>query len=161
MALSRIYLTKEMSRAARGALDISQRQLAALAYVSESTIRDFEKGRRVPAQNNLLGIQAALEAEGIHFNVDETSGLAVGMWMNAEDIAAGLTKTTPKSQAKADIAAAFARRRSPLLHKPDQSQIGRKSGLQQHLLAEMATLLRDRPSLDAKLDKNTSDQIPD
>jgi transcriptional regulator with XRE-family HTH domain len=41
--------------------------LARRASVSNSTIRDFEAGRRMPIANNLTAIRRALEAEGIEF----------------------------------------------------------------------------------------------
>ncbi len=63
-------LTKEQSRAARGLIDWSQRQLATAANLGESTVRDFEKGRRAPSINNLTAIRLALETAGVIF-VDE------------------------------------------------------------------------------------------
>jgi transcriptional regulator with XRE-family HTH domain len=53
------------------------RDLAAKASVSLSTVRDFEKGRRVPIANNLTAMRVALEREGISF-VDSAgaSGIA-------------------------------------------------------------------------------------
>lgn len=66
-------MTPEQSRAARAWLDWSQDELAAKASVSLSTVRDFEKGRRVPIANNLTAMRAALESVGIAF-VD-TSGI--------------------------------------------------------------------------------------
>jgi transcriptional regulator with XRE-family HTH domain len=58
-------LAPEQCRAARGWLDWSQEDLAKLANVSLSTVRDFEKGRRVPIANNLAAIRTALEGAGI------------------------------------------------------------------------------------------------
>ena len=52
-------------RAARALLDWSQQDLAKAAHLSLSTIRDFEKGRRVPTHNNLRGIKLALEEAGV------------------------------------------------------------------------------------------------
>jgi transcriptional regulator with XRE-family HTH domain len=60
-------ISPQQSRAARGLLDWSQTELGVRANLSESTIRDFEKGRRVPAINNLTAIRSALEAAGVEF----------------------------------------------------------------------------------------------
>ena len=53
--------TAALSRAARGLLDWSQTELGRRSNLSESTIRDFEKGRRLPSPNNVAAIRAALE----------------------------------------------------------------------------------------------------
>ena len=58
-------LSPEQSRAARGWLEWSQEELAQKAQVSLSTIRDFEKGRRVPIKNNLDAIRISFEAAGV------------------------------------------------------------------------------------------------
>lgn len=63
----RMSITPEQSRAARALLSISQDDLARSSHLGQSTIRDFEKGRRVPSHNNLVAIQSALEAKGIEF----------------------------------------------------------------------------------------------
>jgi transcriptional regulator with XRE-family HTH domain len=68
-------LTPAQSRAARGLLDWSQSTLGARANLSESTIRDFEKGRRVPSINNLDAIQRAFEAAGVEFTHDMGPGV--------------------------------------------------------------------------------------
>ncbi|MBZ9984737.1 helix-turn-helix domain-containing protein [Mesorhizobium sp. BR-1-1-8] len=60
-------ITSEQSRAARGLLDWSQTKLAASSNLSESTVRDFEKGRRIPSINNIAAIRAALETAGVLF----------------------------------------------------------------------------------------------
>ena len=66
-------LTPEQSRAARGWLEWGQQELATAANVSLSTVRDFEKGRRVPISNNLGAMRAALEGRGIAFVEGETT----------------------------------------------------------------------------------------
>lgn len=60
-------MTPAQSRAARGLVDWSQVELASKSNLSESTVRDFERGRRVPNPNNLAAIQRALEAAGVEF----------------------------------------------------------------------------------------------
>jgi transcriptional regulator with XRE-family HTH domain len=60
-------MNPDQSRAARGLLDWSQAELAARSNLSESTIRDFEKGRRVPSINNLAAVRRALEVAGVEF----------------------------------------------------------------------------------------------
>jgi transcriptional regulator with XRE-family HTH domain len=67
-------MTPEQSRAGRAWLDWSQQELAAKASVSLSTVRDYEKGRRVPIANNLTAMRTALEAAGIAFV--ETTGIS-------------------------------------------------------------------------------------
>jgi DNA-binding transcriptional regulator YiaG len=70
-------MSPEQSRAARGWLDWSQDELAAKASVSLSTVRDFEKGRRVPIANNLTAMRVALETAGISFvETDGASGIS-------------------------------------------------------------------------------------
>lgn len=72
-------LTPEQSRAARGWLDWTQQTLAERSRVALSTVRDFEKGRRVPIANNLYAMRQALEHAGIRFvfEGEEATGIAI------------------------------------------------------------------------------------
>ena len=63
-------MTPQQCRAARGWLDWSQEQLAKAANVSLSTVRDYEKGRRVPIANNLSAMASALAAAGVELTDD-------------------------------------------------------------------------------------------
>ncbi|MCJ2136709.1 helix-turn-helix domain-containing protein [Methylobacterium sp. J-026] len=72
-------LTAAQSRAARGLLDWSQAELGKRSNLSESTIRDFEKGRRTPSPNNLSAIQQSLEAAGVEFIPQNGGGAGVRM----------------------------------------------------------------------------------
>jgi hypothetical protein len=49
--------------------------LAKRSSLSESTVRDFEKGRRVPTTNNLAAIRAALERAGVTFTNHNEPGI--------------------------------------------------------------------------------------
>ena len=76
-------MTPEQSRAARGLLGWSQARLGAKANLSEGTIRDFEKGRRVPLGSKLATVRAALEAAGVIFLSDgETATGGLGVRLN-------------------------------------------------------------------------------
>lgn len=66
-------LTPAQSRAARALLNWTQAELAGHAYLGLSTIRDFEKGRRVPTVNNVAAIRRALETAGVEF-IDQNGG---------------------------------------------------------------------------------------
>ena len=72
-------LAPEQSRAARAWLDWSQEDLAKRAHVALSTVRDFEKGRRVPIKNNLDAIRLSLEMAGVTlvFRGDAPLGIQV------------------------------------------------------------------------------------
>lgn len=58
-------LFPEQCRAARGWLGWSQEELSRRAKVGQSTLKDFEGGKRTPMRNNLEAIRAALEAAGV------------------------------------------------------------------------------------------------
>ena len=70
-------ITPAQSRAARGLIDWSQQELADTAMLGLSTIRDFEKGRRIPYPNNLTAIRTALEAAGVEFIAENGGGPGV------------------------------------------------------------------------------------
>lgn len=70
-------IVPSQSRAARGLLEWSQQALASQANLSLSTIRDFEKGRRVPTVNNLAAIRRALEHAGVEFIAENGGGAGV------------------------------------------------------------------------------------
>jgi transcriptional regulator with XRE-family HTH domain len=70
-------ITPAQCRAARALVDISQPQLAQLARVSESTVRNFESGRSAPLTNNLRAICEALETKGVEFINEGRPGVRV------------------------------------------------------------------------------------
>jgi transcriptional regulator with XRE-family HTH domain len=63
MALS---LTPAQCRAARGLLDWTQEELAEMAGVCRSTVRDFEKGRHDLSRSSEAQITAALAGAGVY-----------------------------------------------------------------------------------------------
>ncbi len=76
-------ITIEQCRAARALLELSQQELANMSSLGLSTIRDFEKGRRIPHTNNILGIRVALEQSGIEF-IPETPTSGPGVRLKKE-----------------------------------------------------------------------------
>lgn len=81
-------MTPEQSRAARGWLGWSQRDLATRANVALNTVNEFEAGRRQPTPNNLSAIRRAIEAAGLTLLYGE-DGSAAGIARNTAHIRAG------------------------------------------------------------------------
>lgn len=63
-------MTPAQCRAARAWLNWSQDDLADRARVSQSTVRDFERGRRTPIANNLDALVRVFEANGVVLTTD-------------------------------------------------------------------------------------------
>ena len=80
-------ITPEQCRAARNWLDWTQEELADRANVSLSTVRDFEKERRIPIQNNLDAIQRAIESVGVKLVNGGTSwGISMDKRVSERDL---------------------------------------------------------------------------
>ena len=60
-------INPQQCRAARAILGWSQDQLAEAAKVARATVADFERGSRMPVQNNLAAMRSALETGGVLF----------------------------------------------------------------------------------------------
>lgn len=70
-------MSPEQCRAARAWLDWSMDELATAANCSNSTVRDFEAGRREPHRNRLATIRQALEQAGIVFSEVENGKASI------------------------------------------------------------------------------------
>ena len=66
---SRQEFSPAYCRAARALLDWSQARLAAKSNLSESTIRDFESGRRILRAERIVAVRKAFESAGVTFMV--------------------------------------------------------------------------------------------
>lgn len=71
-------LLPEQCRAARGLLNWSQEQLAQLAGVSRSTVRDFENGRHGLRRMTEALLVKTFEAAGVRLVAD---GRELGIWL--------------------------------------------------------------------------------
>src|SRR6185312_13764540 len=93
----------EQCRAARAWLGWSMDDLATRANCSNSTIRDFEAGRREPHRNRLATIRQALEMAGIVFTESGDKAGVVGPLANArgdEPRAAFVEKGAPVGRSR-------------------------------------------------------------
>jgi len=70
-------LTPAQLRAARGWLNLSQRELAQTCAVNVKTIADFERGASVPYDRTLRDIQHALEERGVELLFEDGVGVGV------------------------------------------------------------------------------------
>lgn len=86
------------SRAARGLLDISQRDLAEAAGVSLTAVKDFESGARTPRPATLRAMQDALERAGVELIPQNGGGQGV-RWHDAEQTTAVNPETSRRPQA--------------------------------------------------------------
>jgi transcriptional regulator with XRE-family HTH domain/GGDEF domain-containing protein len=84
-------LSPEQVRSARALLQWSQAELAQHADVAVSTIADFERGHRIPIQNNVSAIRQALEREGVTFTSGgATLAYGLSLYLMSEENAAEL-----------------------------------------------------------------------
>lgn len=67
----------EQSRAARGLLKWSQRDLADRAGVGLSTVREFESGERQTHAGNLEAVERAITAAGVELIPENGGGVGV------------------------------------------------------------------------------------
>jgi len=88
-------MSPEQCRAARAWLNWSQDELARKAQVSNSTVRDFEAGRRLPITNNLSAMRRALEDAGVRL-VFGDDGAATGIAAQVQSIPA--LRSVPESE---------------------------------------------------------------
>lgn len=72
-------------RAARALLGLTQEELASLSDISLPTIKDFERGIRVPRRRTLRDLRQTLEGLGIQF-LDADDG-GVGVMLSGEALA--------------------------------------------------------------------------
>ncbi|EME68318.1 helix-turn-helix domain-containing protein [Paramagnetospirillum caucaseum] len=74
---TKIPISPQQSRAARGLLGWSQSDLSDHSHVGQKTIADFERGARIPQFRTLNDIVRSFEQVGIEFIPDGSSGEGV------------------------------------------------------------------------------------
>jgi transcriptional regulator with XRE-family HTH domain len=72
---SKISLTPDLCRAARGLLNWTQKDLTKKSLVGTKTIADYERGTRTPYDRTLRDLRQAFEAAGIEFINGDAPGL--------------------------------------------------------------------------------------
>jgi transcriptional regulator with XRE-family HTH domain len=77
-------LNKELTRAARALLGMTQVEVAQRASVAVRTIADFERGASLPLPRTLRDIQRAFEEMGIEFLFEDDC--AVGLRSKKQNI---------------------------------------------------------------------------
>jgi transcriptional regulator with XRE-family HTH domain len=97
-------LIPAQARAARAWLNLNQAELAKMASLGLSTLKDFEAGKRVPIQNNLVALRQALEAAGAREFLLSTDTIAAspkadgGSGVNPKKSGPRVPKTRPSSR---------------------------------------------------------------
>jgi ribosome-binding protein aMBF1 (putative translation factor) len=71
-------MSPAQSRAARGLLGWSEKDLAAKVGCDESLVRDFEAGHSDPPSGQIEALRSALSAEGIAFTESPNPGVSLG-----------------------------------------------------------------------------------
>ena len=105
-------MSPEQCRAARAWLNWSQDDLARKAQVSNSTVRDFEAGRRLPITNNLSAMRRALEDAGVRL-VFGDDGAATGIAAQLQPIPAPQSMPEPEPLPPAALEPAQSARARP------------------------------------------------
>jgi ribosome-binding protein aMBF1 (putative translation factor) len=91
-------ITPQQCRAARAWLDLRQDQLAEMANVGLSTLRDFESEKRKPIPNNVEALRRALESVGVEF-IEEKGRKGVAVKDDARSKATAKPKPSARKAA--------------------------------------------------------------
>lgn len=91
-------ISPDQSRAARGLLDISQRDLAESAGGSLKAVKDFESGARTPLPATLPAMQDTLEKAGVELIPQNCGGQGV-RWRYSEQTTTVSHETSRRTQA--------------------------------------------------------------
>ena len=72
-------MTPAQCRAARALIGKEQGEVAEAAGIARATLIDFEKGQRIPRENTVAAIRAALESAGVVFLPENGNGPGVAL----------------------------------------------------------------------------------